>query len=108
MRKTACCACAGNAGNVYPTTDFKGKRKLAILARAMVHVGIAKPRWRGNRSRHSRRMGKPLSYVFGKRPMAMSVGEKSLQDIESGKVHMTTLYTSINGEFYCKEFNLDK
>ena len=24
IRKIACCACAGNAGNVFPATDFKG------------------------------------------------------------------------------------
>ena len=26
IRKIACCACAGNAGNVFPTGDFKGNR----------------------------------------------------------------------------------
>ena len=26
MRKIAGCACAGNAGNVFPATDFKGIR----------------------------------------------------------------------------------
>ena len=26
IRKIADCACAGNAGNVFPTTDFKGNR----------------------------------------------------------------------------------
>ena len=30
IRKIAGCACAGNAGNVYPTTDFNGNRWLAI------------------------------------------------------------------------------
>ena len=29
-RKIAGCACAGNAGNVYPATDFKGNPQLAI------------------------------------------------------------------------------
>ena len=24
IRKIACCACAGNAGNIFPATDFKG------------------------------------------------------------------------------------
>ena len=28
--KIASCACAGNAGNVFPATDFKGNRLLAI------------------------------------------------------------------------------
>ena len=45
------CACAGNAGNVFPATDFKWNRFLAIAAcitaRAVIHVGIANQRWRG-------------------------------------------------------------
>ena len=39
-------------------------------ARAAVHVGIAKPRSRGNRSRQSRRMRNPQFYVSDKRPIA--------------------------------------
>ena len=38
-------------------------------ARAVMHVGIATPRWRGKRSRHSRRMRNPQLYVSGKRPI---------------------------------------
>ena len=38
-------------------------------ARAVMHVGIANPRWLGKRSRHSRRMRNP-QYIFGNRPMA--------------------------------------
>ena len=37
-------------------------------ARAVMHVGIANPRWRGKRSWHSRRMRNPQFYVSGKRP----------------------------------------
>ena len=33
-----------------------------------MHVGFANPRWRGKRSRHSRRMRNPQFYVSGKRP----------------------------------------
>ena len=40
-------------------------------ARAVMHVGIANPRWRGKRSRHSRRMRNTQFYVSGKRPMAI-------------------------------------
>ena len=32
IRKIACCACAGNGGNVFPATDFKRNRYLAIPA----------------------------------------------------------------------------
>ena len=38
-------------------------------ARAVMHVGIANPRWQGKRSRHSRRMLQ--FYVSGKRPMVI-------------------------------------
>ena len=38
-------------------------------ARAVMQIGIANPRWRGKRSRHSRRMRNPHSYLSGKRPM---------------------------------------
>ena len=40
-------------------------------ARAVMHVGIANPRWRGKRSRHSWRMHNPQFYVSGKRPMTV-------------------------------------
>ena len=64
IRKIAGCACAGDAGNGFTATDFKGNR---LLARAVMHVGIVNPQWRGKRSRHSRRMRNPQFYVFGKR-----------------------------------------
>ena len=32
IRNIAGCACAGNAGNVFPATDFKGNRELALPA----------------------------------------------------------------------------
>ena len=38
-------------------------------ARASMHVGIANPRWRGKRSRHSWRMRNLQYYVCGKRPV---------------------------------------
>ena len=41
-------------------------------ARAVMHAGIANPRWRGKRSRHSRRMHNPQSYVSNKRPIVRS------------------------------------
>ena len=39
-------------------------------ARALMHVGIANPRWCGKRSRQCRHMRNPQFYVSGKRPMA--------------------------------------
>ena len=38
-------------------------------ARVVMHVGITNPRWRGKRSRHSRRMCNPQFYVSDKRLM---------------------------------------
>ena len=81
IRTIASCACAENAGNISPATDFKWNCELAITARAsrasrhvrharaVMHVGIASPQWRGKRSRHSPRMHNPQFYVSGKRPM---------------------------------------
>ena len=40
-------------------------------ARAVMHVGIANPRWWGKRSRHSRHMRNPKFYLSGKRPMQL-------------------------------------
>ena len=56
----------GMPGTLFPRPTSKGNVR---DARAMMHVGIAKLRWRGKRSRHSRRMRNPLFYVYGKRPM---------------------------------------
>ena len=50
---------SGMPGTFPPAAEFKGNRELAIpvciTARAM-HVRIAYPRWRGKRSRYSRRI----------------------------------------------------
>ena len=64
IRKIAGCACAGNAGNVFPRHRLQWKPLVSDPgmhhgvrdARAVMHVRIAYPRWRGKRSRHYRRM----------------------------------------------------
>ena len=74
--KNAGCACAGNAGDVFPRHRLQRKPLVSDPgihhhvpdARAVLHVGIANPRWRGKRSRHSRRMRNPQVYVSGKSP----------------------------------------
>ena len=63
IRKIVGCACTGNAGNVFPATDFKGNHQLAIPA------CITARAWRGKHSRHSRRMRNPQFYISGKSPM---------------------------------------
>ena len=40
---------------------------LGVITRAVMHAGITNPRWRGKRSRHSRRMRNPQFYISGKR-----------------------------------------
>ena len=42
-------------------------------ARAVMHAGIANPRWREKRSRHSWRMRHPQFYVSDKRPIISNV-----------------------------------
>ena len=44
--------------------------RLGRHARALMHGGIANPRWRGKLSRHSRRMRNPQFYVSGKLPIS--------------------------------------
>ena len=64
----------GMPGTFSPTPTSKGTASLRSRhasrhlrhARAVMHVGIANPRWRGKRSRHSRRMNNPQFYVSGK------------------------------------------
>ena len=49
----------------------------------MMHVGIANPRWRGKRSRHSGRMLNPQFYVSDKRPIALHTLEVSCSPLPS-------------------------
>ena len=65
IRKIARRACAGIFGNVFPATLSKWSRH----ARAMMHVGIANPRWWGKRSWYSRCMRNAQFCVSGKRPV---------------------------------------
>ena len=88
IRKGAGCPCTGNAGKVFPAIDFKGNRY------AVMHVGIASPRWWGKRSRHSRCMLNPRCYVFGKRPMFNCV--LSMKYIKFAK----TINSGITAKFY--------
>ena len=87
IRKIACCACAADAGNVFPrppptsedTASFRPRHTSRHVrhARAVMHVGIANPRWRERRSRHSWRMCNPQFCVPGKRSIT-SLGHKRL------------------------------
>ena len=78
IRKLAGCACAENAGNVFP--GHRLQRKPLVSDPDMHHgtcvthvpwcMSVSLNRGRGEkRSRHSRRMRNPQFYVSGKRPM---------------------------------------
>ena len=92
IRKIAGCACSGNTGNVSPPPTSKEIAIPACItarawrtfwvrgARAVMHVGIAIPRWRRKRSRHSRRMHNPQFYVSGKRPIDKNITSFNFYD----------------------------
>ena len=59
----------------WPDCDLYDTIYLSFSVRhalAVMHVGIANSRWRGKRSRHSRRMRNPQLCVSGKRSMVRS------------------------------------
>ena len=77
IRKIVGCACAGMPGASSPQPISKKPlfskaphaSRCMRHARALIHVGIAKPQWRRKRSRHSRRMRNHQFCVSAKRTM---------------------------------------
>ena len=77
IRKIAGCACARNAGNVFPTTSESDPHMhhgtylthVPCCMLGSLTSGFPWCRWRGKRSRHSRCMRSPQFYVSGKRPL---------------------------------------
>ena len=75
IRKIAGCACAENAGNVFPPPrvsdpDMHHGTCVTHVPWCMpgsLTIGFLWSRWWGKRSRHSRRMRNPQFYVSGKR-----------------------------------------
>ena len=63
--------------------------------RAVMHVGIANPRWRGKRSRHSRRMHNPQFYVSGNRPEADSGASLFIEISQTN-----TVWSSLLNDFW--------
>ena len=60
----------GIPGTFFPPPTSKEFASLRSRhASRHVNVGMANPRWRGKRSRHSRRIHNPQFTVFGKRPI---------------------------------------
>ena len=78
IRKIAGCACGGNVGNAFPPPRVSDPDM--HQGTCVTHVPWCMPgsltngflwgQWRGNRSRHSRRMRNPQFYVSGTRHMA--------------------------------------
>ena len=81
LRKIAGCACAGNAGNVFPPPRVSDPDM--HHGTCMTHVpgcmpgsltrGFHRSRWWRKQSRHSRCMCNPHFYVSDKKPMAADV-----------------------------------
>ena len=77
IRKIACCACTGDAGNVSPSLrvsdpDMNHGTCVTHVLWCMLGSlfnGFLWSRWRVKHSRHSRRMCNPQFYVSGKRPI---------------------------------------
>ena len=77
IRKIAGCACAGNAGNVFPPLQVRYPDM--HHGTCVTHVPWCMPGlltwvfiwscWRGKRSWHSWRMRNPQFYISGKRPI---------------------------------------
>ena len=57
-------------------------------ARAVMQVGIANPRWRVKRSRHSWHMRNPQFYVSGKRPIATPSPNGTKYHQHHGVIHL--------------------
>ena len=82
--KIAGCACVGNAGNVFPSPRVSHpdmhhgscETHVPWCMPGSLTSGLLLNRWRGKRSRHSRRMRKPQVYVSGKRPMGVASHNK--------------------------------
>ena len=78
IRKVAGCACDGNTGNVSPPPRVSvpdmhhGTCVMHVpwCMQGSLTSSILWSRWRGKRSRHSRRMRNPQIYISGKRPMS--------------------------------------
>ena len=80
--KIAGCACAGNAGNVFSVAAGYSDPDMHH-GTCVTHVpwcipgsltgGFLWSRWRGKRSRHSRRMRNPEFYVTGKRSTELNM-----------------------------------
>ena len=89
----------GLSGTCFPLPiSKKTASKISLHAprhvrdvRAVMHVGIANPRWRGKRSRHSRRMHKSQFYVSGKRPMLWT----TQAPVSYHKLHFTIPYDTL-------------
>ena len=70
-------------------------------ARAVMHVGILDPPWRGKLPRHSRRMRNPRFCVSGKRPMWCYILLAALWYLLQGLVDVSLQLVSSSNKFLC-------
>ena len=92
IRKIVRCTCAGD---VFPpptseeTASWRSRHASRHVrhAHVVIHVGIANPRWREKRPRHSRCTRNPQFYGSGKRPIAALILSTAIA-FWSGRFHM--------------------
>ena len=72
-----------------------------------MHVGIANPRWRGKRSRHSRRMRNPQFYISGKRTMATDhcsqTASRPLTRVSHKRCQQRDIVKSLNHNYFSRQ-----
>ena len=73
-------------------------------ARALMHVGIANPRWRGKRSRYSQCMRNPQFYAFGKRPMGWLSGNTNCHGCWDNLNTCNTFLIYMNHKYFFKKY----
>ena len=105
------CACAGNAGNVFPVSAGKWSRHASRHvrhARAVMHVGISfEIGGGGKRSRHSRRMRNLQFYVSGKRPMDLLVADDLTPKVHPNRLYCMSYSQTLQSVLYQQYFSIN-
>ena len=97
-RKIVGCSCTGNAGNfsLPPRVSDPDVTRVPRCMLGSLTSGFLWSRWRGKRSRHSRRMRNPQFYVSGKRPIAFSGLHKTALDFRLAQAYRNSNKTFAN------------
>ena len=112
ISKIAGCACAGIAGNVFPTSrvsdpDMQHDTWVTHVSWCMpgsLTSGFLWSRWRGKRSRHSRCMHNRQFYVHvsGKRPMGAGNCDEDMWKVRSNLLDVDFIRGHIDR--HCKKY----